>query len=127
VARGQSLLSLADDAGSWVVELLVPDRYAGDVLTARRERSEPLEVDFVAATHPETVYRGRVVRIAEATETDPTLGVVVRTTVAVDRNAIAAEQLRPGAAVTARILCGPSSLGAVYGRDVGRFIRSLWW
>lgn len=127
VARGQSLLSLADDAGSWVVELLVPDRYAGDVLTARRERSEPLEVDFVAATHPETVYRGRVVRIAEATETDPTLGVVVRTTVAVDRNAIAAEQLRPGAAVTARILCGPSSLGAVYGRDAGRFIRSLWW
>jgi hypothetical protein len=65
--------------------------------------------------------------MAEATETDPQSGAFVRTTVAVDRDAIAAEQLRPGAAVTARILCGPSSLGAVYSRDVGRFVRSLWW
>ena len=127
VARGQSLLGLADAAGPWVVELHVPDRLIGAVAAARSSQSEPLEVEFVTATHPERIYRGKLLHVAEATETDAELGSVVRATAAFDRSVLDATQLRPGAAVTARILCGPSSLGAVYTRDVRRFVRSLWW
>lgn len=127
VARGQTLLAVADAAGPWVLELLVPERLIGDVLAARRTHAEPLEVEFVTATNPGATYRGRLQNISAAAETDPELGVVVKATVAFDRALLDAAQLRPGAAVTARIRCGPSNLGAVGGRDVWRFLQSLWW
>lgn len=127
VARGQTLLGVADAAGPWVLELLVPERLIGDVLAARRAQAEPLEVEFVTATNPDKVYRGRVQNISAAAETDPQLGVVVKATVAFDRAVLDATQLRPGAAVTARIRCGPSTLGAVGGRDLRRFLQSWWW
>jgi multidrug resistance efflux pump len=127
VARGQALLNLADVGGPWCVEVLIPERYVGDVTGARRGQTEPLEVEFVAATDPAKKYRGRVLHVAESTEIDPELGVVVEATVAVDRTAIDPVQLRPGAVVTARIRCGDSSLGSVWTRDLRRYLKSWWW
>jgi len=121
------LLGLADVDGPWQIELLVPERYIGDVTSAQALLQKPLEVEFVLATNPGTVYRGRVVRVAEAAETDADGAIVVKTTVAIDREALAKDQLRPGAVVTARVECGPASLGSVWTRDVRRFLRSWWW
>lgn len=127
VARGQSLLGIADGDGPWQIELLVPERYVGDVTAARSSNQEPLDVEFVLATNPGTVYRGQVVRVAEAAETDSDGAIVVKTTVAIDRAALDEQLLRPGAVVTARIQCGDSSLGSVWTRDLRRFLRSWWW
>jgi biotin carboxyl carrier protein len=127
VARGQALLGLADPTGPWVVELLIPERLVGDVPAAQRARADPLVVEFVAATNPATTYRGTLLRVAETAETDPELGVVVKATVAADRESIDPAQLRPGAAVTARIHCGASSVGAVWTRDLRHFLKSWWW
>ena len=127
VARGQPLLGLADVAGSWELDLLVPEKLIGDLLDSRSSQPEPLQVDFTLATSPGQAYHGRVLRIAETTESDPEAGVVVNTTVAVDREEIDVALLRPGAIATARINCGPSTLGSAWTRDLRRVIRSWWW
>lgn len=127
VARGQPLLGLADVTGSWELDLLVPEKLIGDLLESRSSQSEPLQVDFTLATNPGKTYHGRVLRIAETTESDLESGIVVKTTVSIDREEINVALLRPGAVTTARINCGPSTLGSVWTRDLRRVIRSWWW
>jgi hypothetical protein len=125
VERGQALLSVADLAGPWVLELHVADDRAGHLLAARETLQRELETRFVLASDPGHEYTGRVINIAPTTELDPDQQPTVRVTVAFDKNAVPA--LRPGATAIAKIHCGRRSLGYVWLHDLYDYVYSLWW
>ncbi len=104
VQRGQSLLTVADLDGPWVLELHLPDYRTGHVLTARDELKRYLDVSFALSADPGTVYQGRIADVALATELDETNGATVLVTVDFDRRDV--QGLRPGATVIAKIHCG---------------------
>jgi multidrug efflux pump subunit AcrA (membrane-fusion protein) len=123
VERGQSLLTIADLEGPWVLEVLLPDRRAGEVLAAAKEQpGTPLDVSFILATDPATTYQGRLQEIASSSEVDEDEGNAVQVIVAVDRASLAAP--RPGATVVAKINCGRHSIGYVWLYDLIQFVRS---
>jgi multidrug efflux pump subunit AcrA (membrane-fusion protein) len=111
VKRGDSLLTVADLAGPWEMVLDVPDRRAGHVLKARRDRAD-LPITFQLGTDPGAVRHGTVTFVAPATELSPQTEPSVRVTANLADTPPA--QLRPGATVVARIHCGRSSLGYVW-------------
>ncbi len=138
VARGQSLLTVADLKGDWVVEVPVPDNQIGHVLTAQEQNRPPSsntqraeqtrkpgrDVSFILATEPGTTHEGTVERVALAADTDKTTGTTVMVTVDFKRSSIPADELRPGATVTARIYCGRRSIGYVWLHELWETIQS---
>ena len=68
VARGQILLTVADLAGPWVVELEIPDDHIADVTAARQVEEESLNAHFILATAPEQRYQGDLKSLAPATD-----------------------------------------------------------
>ncbi len=122
VERGQALLSVADLAGPWRLELRVPDDQAGHVMAARREQREDLPVTFILATEPSQKYTGRISQVALATDSGEADGPAVRVLAKIDdRQQLA---LRPGATVLAKIGCGQRSLGYVWLHNVIAAIRA---
>jgi multidrug efflux pump subunit AcrA (membrane-fusion protein) len=125
VERGQTLMTVGDLEGPWVLELHVPDNRAGHVLQARDEIEPGLEVSFALLSDPGTTYRGRIVDVAMSTELDEATSPTVLVTVGFDRNEVTG--LRPGATVTAQIHCGRRALGYVWTIDLIEFVKSHWW
>ena len=125
VERGQSLLTVADVNGPWVVELRVDDKRTGHVLAARDDLKKDLDVQFALASDPSHEYQGHISEVAIATEVDEIAGATVLSTVAFDRNEV--HGLRPGATVLARIHCGTRSLGYVWLHDLFEFAQTHWW
>jgi len=122
VRRGQVLATIGDLEGPWRLELRIPDRRIAQVLAARRENREDLEVSFILATDPGLRLRGTLERVGMRTEIGETDGAFVLATVAVDRDNI--PQLVPGAGVTAKIHCGRRAVGYVWFHDLMDAIRS---
>jgi len=121
VERGQSLLTIGETSGPWVVEIQVADKDAGPLIRAHSKSDTGLDVDFQLPAEPGTVYRGRVLEIAPASESsDRGLG-QVRVIVEFDKSQV--EQLRPGATAIPRIRCGRQSLGYVWLHDLIDTIR----
>jgi multidrug efflux pump subunit AcrA (membrane-fusion protein) len=120
VKRGDSLLTIADLAGSWELLLDVPDRRAGHVLAARKTREELL-VTFQLGTDPGTVRRGMIKVISPATEVTTEREPTVRVTAALAD--APPTQLRPGATVIARIHCGRRSLAYVWLHEFWEAVR----
>ncbi len=122
VARGQVLLTVADLAGPWIVELEIPDDRIADVAGALKSADSQLRARFILATAPETRYTGTVEKVAPATDVRgdrPTVAAIV-----VPENQEAMRALRPGASVVAKIECGRRSLLYVWSRGLLRTIRS---
>lgn len=109
VERGQLLLSIADESGPWILELLVPENQAGHLLDARAAR-RVLPVTFSPQSERGTRFTGEVVAVAARTEIADSRS-LVRVTVSVPEHAV--DSLRPGARVIAKIDCGTRSLGFV--------------
>jgi len=122
VARGQVLLTVADLAGPWGLELRVPDRRASHVAEARRGAEVPLKVSFALATRPAQLLWGELDRIAVRTEVTESEGAVVFATARVDREEI--PELVPGAGVVARIYCGRRAIGYVWLHDLIDAVRA---
>jgi multidrug efflux pump subunit AcrA (membrane-fusion protein) len=122
VERGQALLSVADTAGPWQLELQVPDRKIGHVKIAQQEGNQPLKVSYLLATDPAHSYQGRVKQVAMTSEVEPEVGAVVKVDVEIDRSNL--NEPRPGATVVARIDCGRRPLGYVWLHEVWEFIQS---
>ena len=122
VERGQSLLTIGETAGPWVVEVHVADKDAGPLLRARQASSANLAVEFLLAAEPGQTYRGHVQDVSLSSETDDTSHSHVRVVVAFDRNQM--EQPRPGATALPRIRCGQRSLGYVWLHDLIDAIRT---
>lgn len=121
VRRGQRLLSVADPAGDWELELQLPEVRLGHLLAAGAESHEDVRVEFMLATEPGVTYEGRITEIHRRAEVSGPEGNTVLVKVAVDRDQL--DQLHPGASVVAQFDCGERSLGYVLFHDVVEFAQ----
>jgi hypothetical protein len=121
VMTGNLLMEMADQAGSWQLELRVPEDQAGHLLHHNSGSDEPMQVEYILATEPERRYRATVAEIARRTESWHDQHSVVLTAT-LDPNALPA--MRDGAEVRCKIHCGQHPLGYVWFRDVVAFIYS---
>ena len=112
VSRGQILMTVADLSGPWIVEIRVPDDQIGHVLAAQKEKGKDLPVEFLLATDPETTYTGKIAKVSMTTEPGEENAAFVLVTVSINREDI--PELRPGATVIPKILCGERSIGYVW-------------
>jgi hypothetical protein len=122
VRPSDPLLRVGNEAGSWEVELKIPQKHVGQVLAAFGDAKE-LDVDLLLLSDPTHVYKGKLtrdklageasVRREESDESEP----VVIATVRVDGDDIALEDRLPrerlltGTEVHAKIRCGDRALG----------------
>jgi multidrug efflux pump subunit AcrA (membrane-fusion protein) len=125
VQRGQVLMTVADLAGKWIVELQIADDQAGHVLEARQRAAAPLPVSFVLATDPRTTYEGTLGRIGMRTQLDPNQHPVVAATVNLEKAQIS--ERRPGATIIAHIDCGRRALGYVWFHGLLDALRARLW
>lgn len=124
VTQGDLLLVVNDNSHGWQADIRVPDRDSGDVLAAWRARpagARGLPVDYILATHPERRYRGWLTGVENRTETLAQEQVVYMTVVPDEEDP---PPLRDGAEVRAKIRCGNRSMGAIWARDVIRFVQA---
>ncbi len=121
VQRGQLLVSVADLSGPWVLELLVPDRSVGHVISAQRIEDEALDVSFTLATGSSPTYRGTLKQIAGRTEVLDQQQASTRVVVSVPSEAV--ELLRPGTTIKAKFDCGRRSLGFVWLHELFETVR----
>lgn len=125
VERGEVLLTVADLAAEWQLELAVPDDRIGYVLAAQQKLRVDLPVRFRWSSDDREQHSGHIVEIsrtADVTAEDgaaPSPTVVVK--VALDDLALsdaARRELRPGVSARAQIDCGRRSLGYVWLHDI---------
>jgi biotin carboxyl carrier protein len=123
VTRGQILLTIGDLSGPWKVELRIPDRHAGHVLTAQEARpDEPLRVSCLPAMNPRASFSGTLARLGMRSETSATESPFVEATVDFDRSDV--QECTAGAGVRASIQCGRRSVGYVWLHDLCDTIRT---
>jgi len=122
VKQGQALVTVADPAGPWVLEVRVPDADVGHLLAAQQHSGSPLPVSFLLATDPAVTHRGQIERVALATDmaSDDSPGALTIVRIAGERPGDA----RAGTGVTARIHCGRRSIGYVWLHDLFDAIRT---
>jgi multidrug efflux pump subunit AcrA (membrane-fusion protein) len=116
VLRGQSLMTIADPEGPWVLELHVPERRAGALLSARQGREQSLPVTFVLATDPGRRHAARIDDVGASIEPDRSDEPTVLVTVGVQGDDI--RNPRPGAGATGRINCGLRPVAYVWFHDL---------
>ena len=121
VERGQSLLTIGETNGPWIVEIHVADKDAGYMLRAQKTLGTALDVDFLLPSEPGRTHRGKVYDVALASESNDRSSGHVRVLVEFDSAQV--EQLRPGATAIPRIRCGRWSLGYVWLHDLIDAIR----
>lgn len=123
VSRGQKLISLANTAGEWELELRLPEDRFGHLKQAQSELGEDLTVDFILPGDAGRRYRGRVVDVRQRADVHKDEGNVVLVRVAVPRDQRPPEAV-PGVTVMARVNCGRKSLAYVWGHDLVEFVQS---
>lgn len=122
VRRGQALMTVADTSGAWILELEVPEREVAHVRLAW-EPGRTLEADYVLATNPRALLRGRVQDIAPAVRVSAEGRRTVSVRVA---TSLGAAEATPGVTAVAKIHCGRRSLGYVWFRDLIEAVQGLW-
>jgi multidrug efflux pump subunit AcrA (membrane-fusion protein) len=121
VKQGQSLLTVADAEGPWALELQIPDRPAGHVLSGQRAGEEKLPVTFLLASDPAATHHGHLDRLGVATDSS---GGKSATEAIVALDGPLPQGARAGTRVTARIHCGRRSIGYVWLHDLIDFVRT---
>jgi multidrug efflux pump subunit AcrA (membrane-fusion protein) len=122
VRQGQVLMRLADPSGPWELELHVPEDRMGHIARAAQAADEPLIVTYILATHPGESHQGQITEMQSAAEVRGDEGNTVLVRVAVNKQQL--PDLRPGAAVTAKVHCGQRSLGYVWLHDLVSFVQA---
>lgn len=126
--RGDQLLTVADPAGPWRLELRVPSRSAGRVLAAGNGEEGGHEVSWILTSQPDVAQRGVVRRLAQRLELDAAGQAHLRLSVEPqwkDSAAPAVGQITPGSQVSAKIACGQASLGEAWFYELIDTVR-LW-
>lgn len=122
VQAGQALLTVADPSGPWELEVLMPEDRMGFITEAQNEMGKDLTVEFIMASDPGTTLTGTIERINEAAEVRGEEGSTVMVIVKINKEDI--KDLRPGAGLTAKVVCGRRSLGYVLFHDLAAWIQS---
>jgi multidrug efflux pump subunit AcrA (membrane-fusion protein) len=118
VGRQDVVLVVAAVDSDWQMELYIPERKYGHVArTAGDSR-----VTFFAATDPNKSYEGRIVEIESHATEHARHGNSVRAFASFDQQN--APDLYVGAAVTARIHCGTTSVGYAWFHELLEFFQS---
>ncbi len=135
VGAGQRLMKIADTTSPWELEIFVPEAKMGHVLEYQKEllQDDPnaqLEVEFVLATHTGEPIVGKVESIDESAEVHGEEGNTVRMRVSFQQEELMAlvkdpsKDLKVGADVKAKVLCGKASIGYVLFSDLFEFVQS---
>lgn len=123
VQRGQMLMTVANPAGPWQLEVRMPEDRMGYISRANREFEEGQRVTFILATDPGVSYEGAVREIHYTAEVRGEEGNTVLIKVDFEKEQLK-DLLRPGATVIAKVHCGRRPLGFVLFHDVWEFIES---
>ena len=135
VRKGQRLMEIADPQSHWELEIYVPEAKMGHIVEymQKRHAEDPeakLEVTFILATHSSVRLKGHVEQIDTSAEVHGDSGNTVRMIVSfpqedlkklVDNPAL---ELKVGADVKAKVLCGQRSVGFVLFSDLIDFVRA---
>jgi multidrug efflux pump subunit AcrA (membrane-fusion protein) len=125
VERGEVLLTVADLARDWQLELEVPDDRVGHVLAAQEKLGRELSVGFRLSSDDREQHMGKISemsRTAAVRDGDGgTPSPVVTVKVALDESEFRdgkSSELRPGVSARAQIACGRKPLGYVWLHDI---------
>jgi hypothetical protein len=129
VKAGQVLMSVADPAGDWELEIHMPEDHIGFVALAQKERkeagqSDELPVTFVLQSNAADWHDGHVDEVHGHAEVRQEEGNTVLVKVAFDKSQLRPSDLRSGATVSAKIDCGTVSIGYKYFHSVISFIQT---
>lgn len=116
VERGQVLMTIANEAGPWELELQLPEKRVGKLSQALANQEEALRVEFTLSTHPDQRFYGEVIQIDPIAEVRGENGNTVRVRVAINKDEL--PDLHSDTTVSAEILCGKRPLGYVLFVDV---------
>lgn len=135
VAAGQRLMKIADTTSPWELEIFVPEAKMGHVIERLQtlQQDDPnakLDVEFVLATHTGEPIIGQVGKIDTSAEVHGEDGNTVRMRVSFPQEKLRAlvkdpsTELKVGADVKAKILCGKEPIGYVWFSDLFEFVQS---
>jgi multidrug efflux pump subunit AcrA (membrane-fusion protein) len=125
VERGEVLVTVADLASPWQLELDVPDDRMGYVLQAQRELQVDLPVKFRLGSEEQATHNGRILEVCQtanrpaekASRQAPTILTKVSLN-APELEAELGEKVRPGMSARAQIACGRQPVGYVWLHDI---------
>jgi multidrug efflux pump subunit AcrA (membrane-fusion protein) len=126
VETGEVVMTVADTAKEWEIEVEMPEHRIGDVEKAYEEANgAPLPVSYVLASNPKNTYHDQVKEISQTAEAAGEQGSHVRMKVSVSKASFDAlgDELRPGATVNAKVYCGRRAVGYVLFRDAWNFVH----
>lgn len=131
VEKGQLLLTVADPKGKWDLEIHMPEDRMGHIArTINALHRDPankdknLPVSYIVATNPGASRQGVVTDVQKIAEVRGEEGNVVLVRVAINKDDLAADEIRPGATVNAKVDCGWASVGYVWFHDAISFVQS---
>ena len=129
VLRGQNLMTIIDPNTRWQIELQVPERRLAHLITAMDEQVEPLRVTFGLLSHPGVTYAGQLLSIDRQLDVHSDEGNSALVRIGFANADISPELLRAGTRVTAKIDCGPRSIGYVMFHELIETVQAkvLFW
>jgi len=90
------------------------------------EMEDRLNVSYILATDPGTTHYGYVEDVHLSAEVRGEEGNTVLIKVAINKDDLKPEHIRPGASVTAKVDCGRRAIGYVWFHDLIAFFRKTW-
>ncbi|HEY3392616.1 MAG TPA: HlyD family efflux transporter periplasmic adaptor subunit, partial [Lacipirellulaceae bacterium] len=134
VERGEVLVTVADLAHEWQLELEVPDDRVGHVLAAQEEFGPDLAVRFRLSSDDREQHAGKISEMSRTAavreENGGIASPVVMVKVELDEHELRggmSSELRPGVSARAQIACGRKPLGYVWLHDIwDAAIEWLW-
>jgi len=124
VQRGETLLTVMDETGPWHVEMSVPEKRAGHLLTWAAEHPE-IAVEYRAVARPEQTHPGRIERIGDRSVVTPELGTAVPVYGTMETETLPLRRI--GMEVNARLECAPRSRLFVYFGEFQEYLQRNWW
>lgn len=124
VVKGQNLMTIVAPDTDWRLELELPERRVGHLMRRLNETDEPVEVTFALASHPNKELTGQLKRVDRKLEVRSEDGNTALAEIQFDNSQVAADLLRSGTRVNAKLHCGTRSIGYVWFHEVIETVRS---
>lgn len=128
VTTGQSLMTVADPAGDWELELYMRESRNGHVRRAQANANLKAaypgageDVTYVLASDPGSIRSGKIQKIKGSTEVNEEKGHIVEIIVDIDRSDIG--NPRPGTTVTGQVYCGRRALGYAWFHEAWEWVQ----
>ncbi len=135
IKQGDPILEVSNVEGNWVVEVELPENAMVHIARAQAASSDPLPVEFVLSSNPDTVYKGRLIEVGTQAspveqenfvkakiEIEEDQGLVQTARAAAELEGTSASKVS-GLEVRAKVNCGPKPLGYVLFRELIDFAR----